>query len=287
MTFIIGLKCTDGVILCTDSLEDDGITKKTVNKIRTMGTHEWPVAMSVSGPSGICDKFADRVSTELRQATLDLNLIEQTVETVLSQFHATYQDPFEVITAVHDSSGNHFLYRGTKGVLSQEKQECHTGMGNELWRMLADTVYDERNSVADNIRLATLATRLAIKYSSGVDGPVQAVSHTFGQLGWNWKWYTPSEILAIESEINLDAFKESLQSFWRKNNPPTRLEQGLKYGAVRTPGDELTFLDGVKLEELQTISGRKRASKIFDRNRDRLQKRAKLERERISGQTGS
>lgn len=280
MTFIVGLQCIDGVVLCTDSLEDDGITKKTVNKIRPMGTSQWQVAMSVSGSSGICDKFPDEVSSQLVRGPFDRTLIENTIENVLSDFHSKYQEHFEVIVAVYDSSQReHLLYRGLKGVLSREIGECHTGMGNELWRMLADTIYSRSNSVEDNIRLAVFATRLAIKYASGVDGPVQAISYTFAQSQIGWKWYTPTDILAIESEINFEGFKEALQGYWRKNNPPTRVEQLRKFRIVQT-GDELTLLEGVKLEELYTVQGRKRASKIFRRNTDKLQQRGHAERQR-------
>jgi len=41
MTFVVGLKCADGIVLCTDSLEEDGITKKRVNKI-TVSVRSWP-----------------------------------------------------------------------------------------------------------------------------------------------------------------------------------------------------------------------------------------------------
>jgi len=34
VTFVIGLESCDGIVMCSDSFEDDGITKKTVDKIR-------------------------------------------------------------------------------------------------------------------------------------------------------------------------------------------------------------------------------------------------------------
>jgi len=119
---------------------------------------------------------------------------------------------------------------------------------------------------------------LAIKYASGVDAPIQAVSYTFGDL--MWRHYGRKEISAIESELPIDDFQEAIREFWRLHNPPTNEEQLKKYRAVRTPGDELTLLDGVKLEELYTVAGRRRASKIFRRNTGKLQQRAILEGKR-------
>jgi len=50
MTFVIGLTCTDGIVLCTDSLEDDNITKRPVNKINLTGTGEWDSGLLVLAP---------------------------------------------------------------------------------------------------------------------------------------------------------------------------------------------------------------------------------------------
>jgi len=170
------------------------------------------------------------------------------------------------------------LYRSTEIVLSRVIGDCHTGTGNDLCRLITDNLYSKRNCVDDNLRLAIFTTKLAIKYASGVEGPIQAISHTFGERFWTT--YGPNEIRQIESELSLDSFTEAMRKYWRLHNPPTRSEQARKYKGVRTPGDELTILEGVKLEELYTVSGRRRASKIFRRNTDKLQQRALLEAKR-------
>jgi 20S proteasome alpha/beta subunit len=33
MTIALGMRCMDGMVLCTDSLESDGVTKRLVNKL--------------------------------------------------------------------------------------------------------------------------------------------------------------------------------------------------------------------------------------------------------------
>lgn len=58
-------------------------------------------------------------------------------------------------------------------------------------------------------------------------------------------------------------------------------EQVNKYHGVRTPGDELTLLDGVKLEEIYTIEGQQRSATIFRGNTDKLQQRGLLEQQRL------
>ena len=288
MTFIVGLTCADGVLLCTDSLEDDGITKKTVDKIAMMGTSEWGIAIAGAGPGQTIEKLYAEVRRSLPQGKFDRTLIENTIETAVSDFQSkyvqTHSDQFQVLVAIYSYPiGHRSLYQascllGQSVVLSPVGDECRIGAGNELWRLMADSLYTGKNCVEDNVRLAIFGTRLAIKYASGVDGPVQVVSYTFGDQFW--KVHSRKEIASIESELHLDSFQDALRRYWRLNNPPTRWEQVVKYKGVRAPGDELTLLEGVKLEELYTVSGRRRASKIFRRNTDRLQQRAIVEGKR-------
>lgn len=283
MTFIVGLNCCDGIVLCTDSLEDDGITKKPVDKIKMMGTSEWGLAIAGSGGGRIVDKFCDEVKNRLPRGKFDRAAIETTIEQVLAEFDSKYvktqDDLFEVIIAVHSGpGGQRLLYEGSRTFLSPVTDECHTGMGNEIWRMLAETMYDSKNCVEDNVRLAVFATQLAIHYASRVGEPVQVVSYTFGDQFW--KVHPQGKVMRIEMELPLYHFQDAMKNYWRAHNPPTRWEQVQKYGGVRTPGDELTLLTGVKVEEMETGAGLSRVSGFLFGNRDRLRKRGILDKER-------
>jgi hypothetical protein len=287
MTFIVGLMCIDGMVLCTDSLESDGFTKKSVGKIRAFGTTDWQVAISGAGSGGLIDKFCDEVSLATPRGIYDLKLIEAKIEDSLQDFRSRYpQDTIQVLVAIYCvSTIDRRLYRSEGGILSPQKDHSHTGVGHGLWRFLNALLYENGNSVIDNYRLAVFATRQAINYLEGVDDTIQLATYKFGARFWELK--SAIEITAIESELDGAEFKQSIQNYWKLHNPPSHCDQLRKYKSIRTPGDELTFLDGVRLEELETISGRTRASKIFDRNKDRLQRRVNLERERSFGRMGS
>jgi hypothetical protein len=288
MTFIVGLTCIDGILLCSDSLEDNGVSKKLVGKITPMGAGDWGLAIAGAGPGPTIDKFNASIRKKLAVGEPDQDSIESLIEQELSDFNSKYVhgpgDGFVVIVGLYcPTDGQRLLYRGSclygdSSVLSPTGSECHTGTGSELWRLVADTLYNSRNSVADNARLAVFATRLAIKFASGVGPPVQLISYTFGENFW--RIYNTAEIALIEGELPLDQFQKSIQRYWRQNNPPTTSEQVIKYGGTRTPEDELTLLEGVKLEELYTVAGRQRASRIFRHNTDKLQQRAILEGKR-------
>jgi len=265
-------------VLCTDSLEEDGITKKRVQKITLSGGIGWGLAIAGAGSGGIVDKFCTEVRAKLSGSAFERRLVESTIEAILAEFHANYADKFDIVVGVYANPLTHLLYRADAGsnVLSPVVDEVHIGTGNSLWRLISDSLYDAKNCIADNTRLAIFATTLAIRYAAGVDEPI--VSYSSGDD--HWIGLKRSEIKAIQAEVSLDGFRDTLQRYWRTHNPPTRWEQVRKYGGVRTPGDELTLLEGVKLEELYSVSGRRRSSKIFRRNTDKLQQRALLEAKR-------
>jgi hypothetical protein len=271
-------------------MEDDGITKKPVDKIHRMGTTEWGIAMAGSGPGSTINKLWDELATRLYEPVpFNRAYVESEIEKTLTEFGSKYVlspgDGFHVIVAAYDRpSIFHRLYQGSclygqSVVLSPMSHDCRIGMGHELWALLSDVLYEGKNSVEDNVRLAIFATQLAIEYASGVDEPIQLLSYSFGD-GF-WVKYRPNTIKAIQAKLPLNGFKLVLKDYWRRNNPPTHLAQVQKYRSWRSGGqDDLTLLDGVKVEELCTVSGRRRASKIFRRNEDTLQQRARLERER-------
>lgn len=83
--------------------------------------------------------------------------------------------------------------------------------------------------------------------------------------------------------INVLDLLNSMKTSWKRTNPPSRSAQVAKYGSVRLPGDELTLLHGVKIEELETGAGRNRVSGWLFDNKGKLRKRAILEKERDQG----
>jgi hypothetical protein len=284
MTFVSGFKCADGLVICTDSLEADGLTKRSVDKIKlagTVGESGWSVALAGAGPGGLLEKFWSDVRAALPlDKPYKPKQVENIVDIVLAHYFSKYpHDPIRIILGLCANYGTErFLYRSDDSYLTPVLDHAHVGVGHSLWRFLTEMLYERGNSVADNIRLAAFIMRQAIKYVDGVDGPIRIASYTFGNDLWSGK--SKQEIRGIEDDFDAGDLKEILYSYWRRHNPPTLNDQLKKYGAVRSPGDELTLLDGVKLEELYSVAGRRRSSKIFRRNTDKLQQRGLLERQR-------
>ena len=183
MTFVIGFRCCDGVVLCTDSLEADGVTKRFVDKTKIIGTSEWSVAIAGAGPGGFIDKFTSDVSANLPREAYDRKEIESTIEDALSRFRSQYQEPFRVLIGVQ-SPNEYLLYRSDDNYLSPINDHAHVGVGHSLWRFLSENLYVAGNSVDDNTRLAILIMLQAEKYVDGVEGDIRVVSYTFGDKSW-------------------------------------------------------------------------------------------------------
>ncbi len=282
MTFVAGFNCSNGIVLCTDSLESDGITKRSVNKIRMSGTAEWGIAIAGAGAPGIIEKFCDEVFARIGRGIYNRKKIEAVVEEVLSEFRSQYReddDVFRVLVGLHCAGAlDYRLYRSDASHLSPMKDHAHIGMGHSLWKFVSESLYAKGNSVEDNTRLGTFIMKLAIEHVGGVEGPIQIVSYTSGDDAW--RFLRPGTVWRLEADFHLDKMRNALQDYWRRVNPPTHSEQLIKYGSVRLPGDEVTLLDGVKIEELETNAGRNRVSGFLFGNRDKLRKRGILERER-------
>ena len=70
MTFIAGFNCRDGIVLCADQLETDGVTRRYRCKLEGIEMNNaWAVSWAGAGDAHLIDKFTDK----LKQALTGLN----------------------------------------------------------------------------------------------------------------------------------------------------------------------------------------------------------------------
>jgi len=87
MTFIVGIKCPDGLVMCADSQESNGITKRNVLKLTKFSAHDksWGMVFGCSGSSSAINNFTSKLGD-----AIDLNSryerakVEQAIEAGLS-----------------------------------------------------------------------------------------------------------------------------------------------------------------------------------------------------------
>jgi hypothetical protein len=89
MTFVVGLRCSDGIVLCADQLESNGVTKRHRCKTAAMTMNaEWGVCWASSGYGDVSDKFTDKFKNSLtRLREYKLEDIEQAAEAALTLAH--------------------------------------------------------------------------------------------------------------------------------------------------------------------------------------------------------
>lgn len=74
MTFVLGMKCSDGLVLVSDTLESGGVAKRYRGKLYALNSEPlWGVAWGVAGNAHVADKFSDKVKTLIQgQRNYDL-----------------------------------------------------------------------------------------------------------------------------------------------------------------------------------------------------------------------
>ena len=227
MTFILGMRCIDGLVLCADALEEDGIVKKRVNKIfRIEDDADWGIAIAGAGDGGIIDKFNVEAQVRLPKMILDRYGIENYIEELLSEFRMKYrQGRFSLIVAFYNkSTSDCFLYRSEDMILAPVEGSVQIGCGNELWSLLADSIYDRKHTVLDNIAVGSFATRLAAHYAVGVGEPIQIISYTKESDGWSslGGWDLDTFLVRHVTAGNINA---AIREWWRTFNAPGRVAQ--------------------------------------------------------------
>jgi len=91
MTFVAGFKCTDGIVLCADRLESDGMTKRHRPKIeRIAEDSQRGIAWAVAGTGDVADKFTATFKGALRLGEFNQADIEQAAEATLALIHREY-----------------------------------------------------------------------------------------------------------------------------------------------------------------------------------------------------
>jgi hypothetical protein len=93
MTIAIGFKCRNGVVLCTDSMESDGITKRSAVKIRAYQVaHDWGVAVACSGEADLADSFTDTLPELLGRGDYDRATVLAKLREAIANTRMSYPD---------------------------------------------------------------------------------------------------------------------------------------------------------------------------------------------------
>jgi 20S proteasome alpha/beta subunit len=228
MTFVAGFKCTDGIVLCADRLESDGITKRHRPKIEGMEQDsQWGVAWGVSGTGDVVDKFTAIFKGALSPLKeFNQTDIERAAEATLALIHREYPGYLvqvivgtwtaPVINQSKTEVAKTLLYRGRSDVqcLAAESRYAIAGMDVTLAEFILRNTF-RHMLVEEGIRLSIFVTALMKEYAEGVGGPTDILWHRRGDTAWHDR--APEEVAAIESELQLDEFERTVMEWWRRH----------------------------------------------------------------------
>lgn len=221
MTFVIGFRCCDGVVLCADSLEGDRYTKRYVNKIEsyTVGD-EWGAAIACSGGGDVIRKFWDKLKGVLGNEKYDRDKLESKIEKTVEILNKRYGHDIEVLIALWAKTEFEAqLYRTYVGrhCLSPQTEYACVGMDTTLANFIASTVYNPLMLVDEAAKLAVWITALQREHADGVDGPINLSVYRKGEPCWR---HAPSEFVAeLEAEMPIGDAQWVIWNHWRKAHP--------------------------------------------------------------------
>jgi 20S proteasome alpha/beta subunit len=175
VTFIVGMKCADGLVLCADSLESDGVTKSYRTKLASFlwndGLSSWGLCWGASGHAFVCDKFKDKMKQSFATQTYNRPAIEEKIEVCLQFIKQSYADR-DGITVVIGLFGNPgpdknnpldlYLYRGSSdsACISPVREHCCAGMDVTLATFFLSNTYHPLMPVEHGKRLGVFTTPL-------------------------------------------------------------------------------------------------------------------------------
>lgn len=230
MTFIVGMRCSDGLVLAGDSLESDSVTKRYKQKVHAINIgNEWGICWGAAGTAYTCDKFSDRVKAVVGNGSFDRGEMEKNIEACLDEIRQNYQsaDSIQIVVGMfgrpmeQDAQGKPMLgnvewhlYRGhsLSACLSPERDYCFAGMDVTLAGFVVANTYHRFAHVEYAERLATFSTLLMKQHADGVGGDSTVFKWTLGTNVW-----TPlleREITAIEATFPTSDLDKAMSRFW-------------------------------------------------------------------------
>jgi hypothetical protein len=230
MTFIAGFNCYDGLVLCSDSLETDGINRRMVKKLFTHEVEgEWGLAFGCSGTGAACSNFSDRLLELLDdKEPYDRRGTEKLIEAAMGYMKSQYPDEtLDVIIGLWGMKPLETrLYKAQSGTkcLSIESTYACAGYDVSLARFLADSIFivneslpddNSTNSVAGAAQIGMFVTAVMKEKADGVGGPTQLVMYRLGED--RWQEAMPDAVGIIEKRrYVIDDIEEGIRKLWRE-----------------------------------------------------------------------
>jgi len=228
MTFILGMNCFDGIVLAADSLEEDGINKRIVDKLSWYEGKEnsWGIAYGCAGNGPVISVFEEKVQelflgTSILAELYSRGSIQEQFEAAMTYVYQKHpNEQLDVIAGVWgskpiDKAVFHARYRSD--CLEIVKTYGIAGMDGSLANTLLSSMFIPSMNVDEALPLAVFVTAIMKQKAAGVGGSTKVMSHKIGENGW--EWHEPHKIVGLEARYPVDDFYDYLLHYWAEKNP--------------------------------------------------------------------
>lgn len=234
MTFILGINCSDGIVLSADSLESDGMTRSYKNKLESWHvSDEWGICWGGSGHSAVVDKFSDKLKFSLGNNSFNRHDIENKMDTCLEGIHQEYpRSPISIIAGLYGRQlikeeegepylGHHesYLYRGfsESACFSPVRDYAAAGMDVTLASFVLGNTYHSLMHISEAKKLGIFVTSLIKKYAEGVGGQTLVVFHSHGES--HWFRMDQKLVDSVELDYSVVDAEAQISAYWAARNP--------------------------------------------------------------------
>ncbi len=222
MTIALGFNCPDGIVLCTDSMESDGVSKNKVNKIWCYETQDqWGLSVASAGESDFIESFTDNLNELFTGKHFNKDWIMATLRKAINAARSSYPDL--QWSALFGFFGPSPMDRRLLRVSEYSKHIAPVsryealGIGSCLAKFLCCQMYALFMNVEEAAELAVFIVRQCINHVEGCELPISLLSWKMGQTGW--APYHPTEVQKIIDGFDDKKLRKNLLDYWRAETP--------------------------------------------------------------------
>jgi 20S proteasome alpha/beta subunit len=224
MTFVVGLYCHAGIVLCSDSLESDGYDKRNVKKLYHYDSEHWGVAWGCAGDSDVIHRFTEKLWMMLEKEPGDCDWLrlQSLIEAVGKEIHENYTEAqLQIVIGVWQLDPMMLklcrmdVLRGN--CLSVEEDYACAGMDLSLGKFVLNNLHHPSLTIGEGLNLAIFVTHLMKNTADGVGRPIQLLTYRLTQP--EWKEYEPSYLEEQERRYATEDVANLIREYWGKKNP--------------------------------------------------------------------
>jgi hypothetical protein len=254
MTVALGFNCPDGIVLCTDSMDTDGVSKNKVNKIWCYETQDqWGLSIASAGESDFIESFTQNVGELITGEHFDKDWIMATLRTAINAARTSYPDLrwsalFGLFGPTPMDRNLLRVSEFSKHIAPVRRYEA-LGIGSSLAKFLCSQMYTLFMNVEEAAELAVFIVLQCINHIDGCELPISLLSWKIGQTGW--APYHPDEVQKIMDRFDTQDLRKNLLDYWRAQTP--HLTRPHTYDELRQ-GGFVTFTRALALKPKRSAS---------------------------------